>query len=123
MLQPYEYQVVFYVSPRGQCFIDEFLDDLQHKPRSKVEARIRQLLFKGPNLPRPYADMLIDGIRELRVQFGNLRIRLFYFIHDKTIVLTHGILKKTGPIPTVEIERAIRLREDWLETKRKGELN
>lgn len=123
MIQPYEYRVDFYVSPRGQCFIDEFLDELQPKPRSKIEARIRQLLFQGPNLQRPYADMLQDGIRELRIQFGNLRIRLFYFIHEKTIVLTHGMLKKTGPVPIVEIERAKRYREDWVETKRKGEIN
>jgi phage-related protein len=55
-----------------------------------------------------------DFIRELRVSFGRREIRLLYFIHGRTIVLTHGFLKKTRALPPEEIVRAERLRALWL---------
>lgn len=94
--------------------MDEFLDGLLPKHRAKVERWIEQLEIHGPNLPRPYADMLVSPIRELRVQFGNLNYRVLYFIHERIVLLTHGILKKTGPVPANEIVRAQRCMKDWL---------
>jgi phage-related protein len=58
--------------------------------------------------------MLRDGIRELRVSFGYIEVRLLYFIVDKVIVLTHGFLKKTEQTPATEIERAKRYRVNWI---------
>lgn len=64
--------------------------------------------------PRPYADVLTGAIRELRVSFGRLEIRMLYFIHGRRIVLTNGFLKKTSRVPESEIARAERLRVQWL---------
>lgn len=69
---------------------------------------------KGPDLPRPYADLLQGKIRELRVSFSKYECRLLYFIHGKTIVITNGFLKKTEKIPQDMIDRADRCRLDWL---------
>ncbi len=107
------YRVEFYVSRRRESLMDDFLQELPLKHRGKIEQWLSQLEKHGPNLPRPYADFLTDGIRELRVQFGNHKYRVLYFFHHKTIVCTHCFLKKTGAVPIQEIERAKTLRTDW----------
>lgn len=82
---------------------------------------IERLQGKGPDLPRPYADVLRGKIRELRVSFGNYQCRLLYFIHGKTIVITNGFLKKTQKIPQDIIDRAERCRMNWLSgTEKRG---
>jgi phage-related protein len=111
-LNPYE--VEFYTTSNGHCPVDEYLDDLVPKHRAKVEKWIEKLEEYGPNLPRPYADVLQGPIRELRIQFGHMNYRILYFIHKKIVLLTHGILKKTGPVPREEIDRAKRYMHDWL---------
>lgn len=113
----HEYEIEFYVADNGKCPMDEFLDGLIPKQRAKVERWFEQLEIYGPNLPRPYADMLVSPIRELRIQFGNLNFRVLYFIHRKIVLLTHGILKKTGPVMQNEIDRAMRYMNDWLVRK------
>ena len=88
----------------------------------KVAAWLERLQEKGPDLQRPYADVLDEPIRELRVSFGRLEIRLLYFIHGKSIVITHGFTKKTRRVPREEIELAKRYRNDWLVTFGGGRL-
>lgn len=83
----------------------------------KVATWLKFLQEKGPNLLRPYADVLKEPIRELRTSFGRLEIRLLYFIHGRSIVVvTHGFLKKTKKVPKDEIQRAMRYRNDWILT-------
>lgn len=84
--------------------------------RAKAGAWLGLLQEKGPQLLRPYADVLQGPIRELRVSFGRLEVRLLYFISGKNVIITHGFLKKTDKVPQEEIDRAMRYRNDWLAT-------
>lgn len=110
------YRLEFYRAPRGEHPAKDFLESLPERPQMKVAAWLRLFQEKGPDLHRPYADILEGPIRELRVSFGSLEIRIFYFIHGKCIVATHGALKKTRQVPIGEIELAKRYRNDWLIT-------
>lgn len=95
--------------------MDKFLDRLDRKVQAKVEKWFDLLEETGPNLSRPYADVIEGPIRELRVGFGHLEIRLLYFFSGRTIiVMTHGFLKKTRAVPPEEIQRALRARTEWL---------
>ena len=107
------YAVLFYRSPRGECFAEEFLDGLPAKVRGKMLRWIEALETHGPGLPRPYADVIRGKIRELRMVFGSNQYRLLYFFAGKQIMITHGFLKKTGPVPIQELERAERLMREW----------
>lgn len=69
---------------------------------------------KGPNLPRPYADTVHGKIRELVIDIQHHGYRFLHFYAGKTIVITHGFLKKTQKTPPAEIERAERYISDWL---------
>jgi phage-related protein len=108
------YRIEFALTSRGDAPAKDFLASLPERPRDKATAWIAMLKSHGPNLPRPYADIVSGTIRELRVSFGRLEIRLLYFIHDRRIVLTHGFLKKTRELPASEIAHAERLRALWL---------
>lgn len=110
------YRLEFYRTPRGERPAKDFLESLPERPQMKAAAWLRLLQERGPNLHRPYADILDGPIRELRVSFGRLEIRIFFFIHGRCIVATHGALKKTRQVPIGEIELAKRYRSDWLIT-------
>ena len=107
------YEVFFYRSPRGECFTEEFLNGLPAKVRGKILRWIEALETHGPNLPRPYADVVQGKIRELRIVFGSMQYRLLYFFAGKQIVVTHGFVKKTGPVSVQELDRAERLMHEW----------
>lgn len=109
------WRVVHYETEDGACPIEKFLDGLNRRERAKALAAIDLLEEEGPDLRRPHADTLGDGIHELRVRVSRIRYRVLYFFCDRyDIVLTHGFKKKTGPVPETEIKRASRYREDWL---------
>lgn len=63
-----EYFVVYYQSRSGECEIEEFINNLTEREQAKVFAFIGQLQRCGPQLPRPYANTLRDGIHELRIK-------------------------------------------------------
>ncbi|MBA7510471.1 hypothetical protein ES705_02456 [subsurface metagenome] len=117
-----QYKVIFYLDKRGRCPTDEFLDGLQVRVRAKVEKWIEKLEEEGPNLPRSFADIVKGKIRELRIVFGSNYYRFLYFFLGKIIVITHGFLKKTDKIPEREIERAERIRHDFLRRYLGGEI-
>ena len=107
------YEVLFYHSPRGECFAEEFLNELPKKIQGKTFRWIQALETHCPNLPRPYADVVRGKIRELRIVFGSNHYRLLYFFADKQIIVTHGFVKKTAQVPIEELERAERLMRNW----------
>jgi len=107
------YKVEFYTTLRGGSPVDEFLDSLAEKHRGKILQWLHYLEKEGPRLPRPYADILIGKIRELRISISHHQYRLLYFFSGKVIVVTHGFLKKSSKVPLEEIERSKRSMNDW----------
>ncbi len=114
------YEVEFYEDERARCFAVEFLNGLQIKTRAKVTKWIDKLEEEGPDLPRPFADLVRGKIRELRVGFGTNEYRLLYFFFGKRIIITHGFLKKTDKVPLGEIERAERIMQDFFQRVKGG---
>ncbi len=108
------YDIIFYETAGGHSPVDEFLDLLQPKARAKVEKWISKLERCGPDLPRPYADVISGKIRELRVIFASQHHRLLYFFYGKTVVITGGFIKKTDRVPIEEIQRAENCMNDFL---------
>jgi hypothetical protein len=115
MMASIAWKVVFYETEDGNCPVEEFLDGLDRKEKAKVLAAIDLLEEEGPSLRRPYADLLKDGIHELRVHVSKVRYRILYFFCDRTdIILTHGFKKKIGKVSEIEISRAKKCRADWI---------
>ena len=103
------YRVLFYRTPRGESPFEVFLNCHPEKVRNKFLWLLRLLETHGPDLKRPYADLLRDDVRELRARVGGNSYRaLFYFMIEKTIIVTHAFIKKTDEVPLQEIDRALR---------------
>ena len=55
-----------------------------------------------------------DGPYEIRVQKGNDIFRIFYFFdRGQLVVLANGFQKKTQKTPKKEIEKAIKIKEEY----------
>ena len=109
------YNLVFYTTERGDSPVDDFLDELDKKSRAKVAAHLSLLEEQGPNLNRPYADVVREKIRELRIHHSSNQYRILYFFHlREQIVLVHAFSKKTQQLKEKDIELAERRMEDWM---------
>jgi phage-related protein len=104
-----------YTTDRGDSPIDEFLDGLDKKSRAKVAAYLLLLQDEGPNLKRPYADVIRGKIRELRIHYSSNQFRVLYFFHVRDqIVLVHAFSKKTQQLKEKDIDLSERRMEDWI---------
>ena len=109
------FNLVLFTTERGESPIDEFLDGLDKKSRAKVAAYLSLLEEEGPNLKRPYADVVRGKIRELRIHQSSNQYRVLYFfhVHDQ-IILVHAFSKKTQQLKEKDIELSERRMEDWM---------
>jgi phage-related protein len=104
-------EIVLYRDEHGRCPVREWLEELQAKDRrgfAKCVALINQLHEFGHELRRPIADMLRDGIYELRGRQGNVHYRILYFFSHGLAVLAHALKKDQSAVPPSEIDRAVK---------------
>ena len=91
------WEVSYYVDDDGVCEIEGFIDRLSERNSAKFLAWVQMLRERGPNLPRPYADLLRDGIHELRIKLSGEQVRgLYLFLRGNEIILTHTFKKTTS---------------------------
>ena len=113
MVQPWH--IVYYESTDGQCAMREFIDARSKWNQAKLLSWIGLLAAQGPHLPRPHADLLEDGIHELRVTLSGDQVRcLYFFCYRDFLVLTHAFVKTTGQVPKAEIRKTQAMRIDFL---------
>ena len=99
--------VVFYRERDGTAPVLEWLDALPAKAQDKCRIKIERLYELGHELRRPEADLLRDGINELRIGLQGMNYRILYFFHGRTAaVLAHGLVKERV-VPSREIEVAL----------------
>lgn len=109
-----DYTARFYRDDKGRSDVLDYYLGMPAKHRAKAAKWIKLLEIEGPNLPRPYADVVSSPFRELRPKIAGLQHRFLYVIHGKTILFTTGFLKKSDRVPPIEIEKAKRRYADWL---------
>lgn len=109
------YKIFYYETEQKECYVKNFIDSLDNLEKAKVFSWIELLEEKGALLPRPYADLLEDGIHELRIKISGYQERILYFFcYQDFIILTHHFTKSTNKVPKSEIKRAKNLRKDFL---------
>ena len=105
-------EVALFADDDGLAPLLGWLDGLPPKAQDKCIVRIERLRELGHELRRPEADLLRDGIYELRVGLQAINYRMLYFFHERRAVLSHG-LKKEKEIPENEIELAVRRKRTF----------
>lgn len=99
---------------------DQFISQLDVKIIRKLFYNID--LAEQTNDPKLFKKLQKD-IWEFRTKFAGLQIRLLAFWDktDKTetlVIATHGFITKVDKVPANEIERALRLRINYLNNKK-----
>jgi len=85
----------------------EWFSELPAKVQDKCYLRLERLREMGHELRRPEADLLRDGIYELRVSLRGVHRRILYFFHGANVaVVSHGLVKEQV-VPPKEIDRAV----------------
>ena len=102
--------VIFYCEQDGTSPVLAWLEELRARnPKAWANCRVRieQLQQAGHELRRPAADLLRDGIYELRARQGHVQYRILYFYHGRNIAVLAHSLTKEDRVPSVDIERAL----------------
>ena len=100
---------------------DEFIQELEPKTIKKILYNID--LTELSNDPKLFKKLQRD-IWEFRTKASGLEFRLLAF-WDKTeskdtlVIATHGFIKKVDKVSANEIDRAIRLRDNYFNNKQK----
>jgi len=102
--------VVFFQDDDGTAPVGLWLAELRRvEPRAfaKCVVRLERLRELGHELRRPEADILRDGIHELRARLGHVNYRILYSIHGRVVaVLLHALVKE-DVVPEVDIDLAV----------------
>ena len=112
-----DWHVLFCDEQARECPVSDFIDACQPKHQIKILRFLALLESEGPTLPRPYADILYDGIHELRIRLSGEQVRMLYFFcYKKFIVLYYAFFKSTRRVPDKLIRKVIDYRRQFLES-------
>lgn len=104
---------------RTIIFFKDYFQDFFVKQKDKVKDKIIwtfDLIEELPRVPENYLKHIenTEGLYEIRVQQGSDIFRIFcFFDHGKLVVLANGFQKKTQKTPKEEIEKALKIKEDY----------
>lgn len=109
-------QVVAY----KRYFLD-FYEDQTDEVQRKIEWTLN-LLRSIDRVPKKYFDYMTgtNGLFEVRVELGGNIFRIFaFFDKGNLVILGNGFQKKTQKTPKTEIERALKIKQEYENEKRK----
>lgn len=83
-------RVFFFKDDDGTVPVWDWLLELRRRQRrafAKCVVRIQRLAELGHELRRPEADLLRDGIYELRARDGQVNYRMLFFFHGQNVAI------------------------------------
>lgn len=96
-------------------FYESQVDNVQ----AKIEWTL-QLIRTTQLVPEKYFKHIEKGIFEIRVEAGNNIYRIFsFFDKGNLVVLGNGFQKKSRKTPKSEIEKALKIKEEYFNEKAK----
>ena len=107
--------IIFY----KQYFLDFYLE-LPEKVQKKIEY-VFKIIRNVRNVPKKFLDYITgtDGLYEIRIEFESNIYRIFCcFDKGKIVVLFNGFQKKTQKTPKNEIDLALKLKDEYFNSKK-----
>ena len=101
-------------------YFEEFLSKQRQKVREKIVWTFL-LIEEVQQIPETYLKHLegTDGLYEIRIQVASDIFRIFCFFDEgKLVVLANGFQKKTQKTPKKEIVKALKIKEEYYESKK-----
>lgn len=94
-------------------YFEAFMATLTEKEQEKVQYGLL-LLKTQDRLPGKFVKFIRDGLYELRTEYsGNIYRVFFIFDEGAIVVLFNGFQKKTQKTPPTEIEKALKIKEEY----------
>lgn len=110
---------------RSLIFYKDHFENFFVNQRTKVRDKIIwtfELIEELPRVPETYLKHLenTNGLYEIRVQVGSDIFRIFcFFDKGQIVVLANGFQKKSRKTPNKEIEKALKIKEEYESEKKK----
>ena len=99
-------------------YFERFMMTLNDKEQRKIDYIIG-LMATEARVPIKFIRHLRNGLYELRIPYsGNIYRVFFIFDNNNIVVLFNGFNKKSQKTPINEIEKALRIRENYYADKR-----
>ena len=94
-------------------YFERFISTLSDKEIKKLD--YKSSLFESEDrLPVKFIKFLRDELYELRMEYNSNIYRVFFiFDEGKIVVLFNGFQKKTQKTPNNEIEKALKIKEEY----------
>ena len=111
---------------RQLIFFKNYFHDFFDPLKESVKDKIDQILFMvriAERIPGKFFQHMrgTDGLFEIRVEYQSNIYRIFCcFDEGNLVVLFNGFQKKTQKTPRKEIEKALRIKDEYFEQKRKS---
>lgn len=111
--------ILVYVNQRGEALAVEFIERLPEQDKKKVVRLLREFGERGE----------IRNTQKFKLEekpiyaFKSYQVRIpCFFLPDsprRTIVLTHGLIKKADKLPQRELEKAMQICKEVIHTQQK----
>ena len=99
-------------------YFEAFMSTLKEKEQEKIQYGLL-LLKTQDRLSTKFIKLIKDGLYELRTEYGGNIFRVFFiFDEGKIVVLFNGFQKKSQKTPSKEIEKALKIKEEYYESKK-----
>ena len=101
-------------------YFESFMEALTEKEQDKIQYGLL-LLKTQERVTKKFVKAIREGIFELRTEYsGNIYRVFFIFDEGNIVVLFNGFQKKTDKTPSAEIEKAIKIKEEYYACKQQS---
>lgn len=110
-----ERQIIFY-----EHYFQDFYLEQTRKVQEKIEY-VFKIVRTAQNVPKKFLDHMTgtDGLYEMRIEFQSNIYRIFCcFDKGNLVVLFNGFQKKTQKTPKKEIDMAVKLKDEYFNSKK-----
>jgi putative addiction module killer protein len=103
-------------------YYKDFFDSLSKGVQEKILFGLLKLK-NDKFLSSKFVKPIRDGLFELRIEYQSNIYRIFFIFDEGNIViLFNGFQKKSQKTPSKEIEKALRLKKEYYERKKNGDV-
>ena len=100
-----------------KAYFVDFINNLAEKEAKKI-FYILDMLKIQERLSAKFVKHIRDGLYELRAEHnGNIYRVFFCFDEGKIVILFNGFQKKSRKTPLKEIEKALKIKEEYYDNK------
>ncbi len=103
-------------------YYKDFFDQQTERLKDKIDY-VLYLVTIADRIPKKFFQYMggTDGLFEIRIEFESNIYRIFCcFDEGKVVVLFNRFQKKSGKTPKKEIEKALKIKNEYFELKKVG---